>query len=287
MIILADDVLQTIKTVHISVPWKFIPRYMDTIINYRLNVEIGFEAEELDQVGRSEFKAVAKQLQKISCGITLHAPFWDLCPGSLDPLIRQVTGLRLHQFFDLVNVFQPIQVVCHTGYDPAHHQGLREVWLEKSAALWEPLIVRAENANVPIVLENVWEKDPEFHVELLRRMDSPWFGFCLDVGHQNCFSNTSLGTWLHSLADHLKELHLHDNDGGLDDHLPIGRGNIDFLLLFQFLRQREIRPLLTLEPHREEHLQESLNGLRSVLAQQSLGPASMPLYEHTGSEPWR
>lgn len=274
MIELAVDKLSILRSVHVNVPWKFIPRYIDTIVNYRLNVEIGFEAAELDQVNRSEFKGIAKRLQKLSCGITLHAPFWDLCPGSVDPLIRQVSSLRLHQFFDLVDVFEPLQVVCHTGYDPSHHRGQGEFWLEKSVALWEPLIVRAENSNISLLLENVWEKDPGFHLGLFRQLDSPWFGFCLDVGHQNSFSGTSLQTWVHSLADYLRELHLHDNDGTCDAHLPIGQGGIDFLFLFEFLQDRGIKPLLTLEPHKEEHLQESIDGLHGVLSQMTSQPAS-------------
>jgi len=286
MIALDDDKLPIIRSVHINVPWKFIPRYIDMIIDHRLNVEIGFEAAELDQVNRSEFKAIAKRLQKLSCGITLHAPFWDLAPGSLDPLIRQVTSLRLHQFFDLVSIFEPVQIVCHTGYDPSHHQGQTEFWLDKSLALWEPLIIRAENSKVPILLENVWENDPGFHLGLLRQIDSPWFGFCLDVGHQNSFSETDLQTWVRSLADYLRELHLHDNDGTCDAHLPIGQGNIDFLFLFEFLQNRGIKPLLTLEPHTEEHLQESIEGLHFVLSQMTLEPAPVPMGKYERNALW-
>jgi sugar phosphate isomerase/epimerase len=61
------------------------------------------------------------------------------------------------------------------------------------------------------------------------------------------------------------ELHLHDNDGSGDAHLPVGQGNIDFPGLFQLLRQKQRRPLLTLEPHSQEHLTESLGGLLQVM----------------------
>jgi len=59
----------------------------------------------------------------------------------------------------------------------------------------------------------------------------------------------------------LKEIHLHDNDGNQDAHLPVGQGNIDFAVLFAFLRDVGQDPLLTLEPHHEEHFAESLEGL--------------------------
>lgn len=267
MVALTKDTQETLKLVHINVPWKVMPDYIDMVLQYQMNIEIGFAGEELDRVSRSEFKAAAARLHQRGCAISLHAPFWDLCPGSLDPLIRQVTCFRLQQFFDVVSIFEPLHVVCHAGYDPIHHRGQRQFWLEKSISVWEPLVERAEISKVPLLLENVWEQDPTFHLELLQAISSPWFGFCLDVGHQNSFSGTHLATWVESLADFLMEVHLHDNDGTADAHLPVGQGNIDFLFLFEFLRSRGIKPTLTLEPHKEEHLYESLAGLHSIFLQ--------------------
>ena len=71
--------------------------------------------------------------------------------------------------------------------------------------------------------------------------------------------------WVQTLAEFLMELHVHDNCGSHDDHLPVGQGNIDFRSLFTLLQARSIQPLITLEPHREEHLAESLAGLVKVM----------------------
>ena len=117
---------------------------------------------------------------------------------------------------------------------------------------------------IPLVLENVWEQDPELHLELLEGIRSPWFGFCLDVGHQNSFSRTTLDKWLQMTWPYLKEVHLHDNDGSFDTHLPVGLGSIDFDCLFGFLSEKKISPLLTMEPHTIEHLYESLAGLAAM-----------------------
>jgi sugar phosphate isomerase/epimerase len=46
----------------------------------------------------------------------------------------------------------------------------------------------------------------------------------------------------------------------------VGKGTIDFDFLFEFLKDRGIEPLLTLEPHKEEHLTETLAGLERILA---------------------
>jgi sugar phosphate isomerase/epimerase len=188
-----------------------------------------------------------------------------LSPGSFDPLVRHATRLRLQQFFDLLTVFRPVQVVCHTGYDSRHYRDRRTRYLENSIATWEPLVEQAERFETPLLIENVWEHDPEFHQELLSALPSPCFGFCLDVGHQHSFSTTSLDTWLRTLGDRLMEIHLHDNDGSHDYHLPIGFGTIDFDRLFAFLLENQKKPVLTLEPHTKEHLFQSLEGLDKVL----------------------
>jgi sugar phosphate isomerase/epimerase len=92
-------------------------------------------------------------------------------------------------------------------------------------------------------------------------MKSPWFGFCLDVGHQHSFSRATLDKWLHATWPYLKEVHLHDNDGSFDDHFPVGSGTIDFDYLFRFMGEKNISPILTMEPHTIEHLYETLAGL--------------------------
>jgi|WetSurMetagenome_2_1015567.scaffolds.fasta_scaffold157037_3 sugar phosphate isomerase/epimerase len=270
---LSENLQSIIKRIHINVPWSMLDRYLNLVTTEQMNVEIGFAAKDLDDASPAELKAVAARLKKRGCALSLHGPFWDLCPGSQDKLIRQVTYLRLQQFIDVVAILEPVQVVCHTGYDPYHHRGNMDSWLDRSSDIWTPLVKRVEGYGVPLLLENVWEHDPLFIVELLKRMGSNWFGFCLDVGHQNSFSKTSLATWLGSTADFLKEIHLHDNDGSEDSHLPIGQGNIDFIFLFQFLRQRGLKPLLTLEPHQENHLHESLTGLDLVFTQLTAKPA--------------
>ena len=56
-------------------------------------------------------------------------------------------------------------------------------------------------------------------------VDAYWIGICIDTGH------TALGHgpkhWIEGLAGRIITLHLHDNDGAADLHLPPGMGVID------------------------------------------------------------
>ena len=242
-------------------PWKRLPQYREMIRELRLNIELSLTGEELDTVSRKEVEREAANLCDAGCRVSMHGPFWDLNPGSTDPLIRHVARCRIGQFLDLFELFRPVRAVCHTGYDPRHHGGQTRFWIEQSLSFWEPMATRAEKSGTPLLIENVWEPVPDLHAELFQRLPSDYFGFCLDVGHRQCFSRAPLETWLHTLGGKLGEIHLHDNDGSGDLHLPVGEGSVDFETLFTFLENHSPFPLLTLEPHEDDHLTRSIKGL--------------------------
>lgn len=261
--ILLDEPLQEVlRRVHVNMPWKFINRHLEMVLKNKVNLEIGFAASELDQVERSEIVEKGEVLRAAGCFVTLHGPFWDLSPGSSDQLIRQVSLLRFQQLLDLARPLRALQVTFHTGYDPRHHGVRWDTFLDRSLRTWELIVARAEDLGIPVVLENVWEMGPEYHFDLFHRLPSPFLGFCLDVGHQHSFSKTPLRDWIEALSDFLMEIHLHDNHGKEDEHLPVGEGTIDFSLLFAMIEEKTRKPLLTVEPHTEEHFYRTLNGLR-------------------------
>jgi sugar phosphate isomerase/epimerase len=263
---LDETAAELLGTVQVHVPWRLLGRYRERFRAYRLNPEIAIDGVDLDRTETAHFSQAARDLHDRGCRVSLHGPFWDLCAGSRDPLIREVTMMRLHRFLDAAALFRPVStLVCHLGYDSRHYGQDFDGWLERSLGVWEPLARRAEREELPILLENVWEDDPAMHRAVLERVASPMLGFCLDAGHAQAFSKTPVKSWLQELSPHLWELHLHDNDGSSDSHLPIGQGGIDFAGLFGFLEGNGFYPLLTLEPHRESHVFESLEGLARVV----------------------
>jgi len=61
--------------------------------------------------------------------------------------------------------------------------------------------------------------------ELLRMTEGTEIGICLDVGHANTTGN--LDEFL-AMLPHIRNIHIHDNRGERDEHLPLGEGGIDF-----------------------------------------------------------
>ena len=252
---------KVLRRVFVNMPWNYLGQFMDLVVENRMNLELGFSAADLERCSSAEVFSAVSRVRERGGEISFHGPFWDLSSGSIDPEIRKVVEARLDSLFRLVEAVRPRQVVLHTGFDPKHHRGQRREWVENSMATFEPFVRRAERANCVLVLENVFEEGPEFHIELMEKINSPCLGFCLDSGHQHSFSQTSLDKWLQATWPHLKEVHLHDNDSSSDAHLPVGSGTIDFDRLFAFLIEKRIAPLLTVEPHTVEHLYATLAGL--------------------------
>ncbi|MCX7822402.1 MAG: sugar phosphate isomerase/epimerase [Syntrophobacterales bacterium] len=263
---------EILLVVHIGMPWKFILKYIDLLFHEGMAIEIGIGSEELDNASRREFISISEELRSRGVEYSVHGPFWDLCPGSVDPLIRNVSFIRFHQLMDVCELIHPCQVVCHTGFDPRHHREHVEEFIDRSMAFWESIAKRAEHIGTPVAIENVWEETPDIHWKILNRVGSPYLGFCLDVGHRNTFAKAPLEEWIEVLAPYLKEIHLHDNDGSEDTHFPPGTGTVDFSGLFKKLLECRVSPILTIEPHREDHFYESIRNLSKLIPPEFLKP---------------
>jgi len=254
-----------IEKVHVNVPFTMLHEtYIDLVLENRVNPEIGLDAEALDSLPDTVFAECADRLDRGGVSVTFHGPFFDLSPGSTDPDIRAVTRRRFEQVLHLVPLYHPKAVVCHAGYEKYRYGYLRASWIEKSVEIWCWFSKELNELGSRLVLENVYEQTPEDLLPLFEALVPQGVGFCLDVGHQAVFGRSSLNNWLCVLGSYLRHVHLHDNHGDMDDHLALGNGSVDLPLLFDYFREnKDIRPLVTLEPHVREALWPSLSYLEA------------------------
>jgi sugar phosphate isomerase/epimerase len=236
----------------------------DRFIQAGLNPEIGLNALDLTMNSCDRISAAAQQFRQAGRRITLHAPFADLAPGSSDPAIRAVARHRFVQMLRLLPALRPDSAVCHTGYDWRHHGYFRRQWLENSLETWVWLASEMQAIGSRLMLENVYEQNPEELREVLEPLASYGVGFCLDTGHQTAFSDATMDQWLDALLPYLGQVHVHDNRGCRDEHLAPGCGCIDFKRLFDRLAMLNRRPIVTLEINHESDLPASLECLGKI-----------------------
>lgn len=257
-----QQLLEIKKNCFFNAPWYlFKENHLDLFLAEKLQPEIGLEGTCLYDESPEEFRRIATLLKENQLACTLHAPFFDLAPGALDPFILEKTRHKLHQAFELISLFQPKSIVCHLQYEENKHGYVFDTWYSTFLATYTPLVEICRQNNVTIMFENTYERDPEVHLKVLKHFSSPHVKFCLDVGHLLAFSKTCYTTWLPTLSPWLGQLHLHDNHGATDEHLAPGQGTFNFIDFFGFLRKNKLRPLLTFEPHSEEDLRATLDYL--------------------------
>jgi len=251
---------------HVHVPWREIDLWLDQLLKRQLQPEIGFQGEDFDLLSAAELKRVAAALQEADLAVTVHAPFMDLNPGALEPIVREATRQRLEQALDAAGRLGAGLMVIHPGYDHWHYDQNPQLWLDQALPFFRKLLPAIERSGLKIAIENIFETSPESLTKLVSAIDHPLCGYCFDVGHWNLFAADSrMENWLDALADKLYHLHLHDNLGATDQHLPLGEGHIDFTPLNTFLARQPLLPTMTLEAHSAEHFERSLAALPGLL----------------------
>ncbi|SNB47675.1 Sugar phosphate isomerase/epimerase [Geobacter sp. DSM 9736] len=247
------------------VPYHLLEQNLDLILSRRINPEIHFTGESLDNLLPEQLTAVAGVLSANGIRTTIHAPFIDLNPGSVETLVREATRHRFKQVLDAADILKPEVMVFHPGYDRWRYGDSQEKWLKHSIDSWQMVIERAESIDCTIAVENIFEEDPSTLRSLLEAVDSPRLRHCFDVGHWNLFGTTSLEEWFGELGAFIAETHVHDNFGKKDDHLPIGDGIIDFDLFFSLMDRHAPTAAFTIEAHCQKDVLTALERLKSRL----------------------
>jgi len=252
------------ERLHAHLPWLRCSEFLARILELGLAPEIAFKGPELDDLPPERLAAVARQLATSGRRPTVHAPFFDLSPGAMEPLVREVTRQRLTQSLQAAHQLGAHLMVVHPGYDRWRYPKLAAAWTAHAADTLAPLVTLAARCDCRLALENIYEATPDTLLALVEHLDSPWFGHCFDIGHWRLFGEVPQEQWLAKIAPHLLHLHLHDNRGQSDDHLPVGEGVIDYAPLFRTLAAMPAAPSCTLEAHNPMELQRSLDNLNHL-----------------------
>jgi sugar phosphate isomerase/epimerase len=103
----------------------------------------------------------------------------------------------------------------------------QKFWQVNAEAI-EKWLPKAKECGVVLLSENIlWgaSADPRIIAQLVKKVDSDWFGWCFDVGHAWCCGYQP--SVLKKCAVAPMSLHIQDNDGSGDQHLIPGDGTID------------------------------------------------------------
>ncbi len=255
--------MKTKLFVHIQA--QLLPARMPFLLNRKLQPEIGCQEVDIDELDLVEMSRCATQLVDRELGNTVHAPFADFKPGSSKKQEQKKAHTMCQQSLQLASALRSRLVVFHPGIPYQATSKQQNIWLENCLTFWPEYIKQAEQRDLIITIENIYEPSADIFLDLFKELGSANFGHCFDVGHCHMFTQKPLDDWFAKLSPYIHHLHLHDNHGQCDEHLPIGAGHIDFPTFFANAKKLPKHPSMTLESHSIPELEDSLAAVQIYL----------------------
>jgi sugar phosphate isomerase/epimerase len=169
--------------------------------------------------------------------ITIHLPYSDLNLASMNRPIWEETLRQMKKCLSLASDFSRL-AVAHPGHlSPLGSQMPDKAWEQNILGLQEicdhaaelDMMVAVENM---VNIEALFGRTPEELVGIIENVGRDNLGFVFDVGHAN--TNGNVDQFL-KLKDLMVHAHLHDNMGRRDEHLPLGKGTVDWQIVIDRL----------------------------------------------------
>lgn len=190
---------------------------------------------------------------------TMHGPFFDMSPGSIDRQINALVMARYRHALDIAAELAAQTIVFHANFIASLRTAdYRDGWTRRNVAFFSELAPYAAERGVTIAIENMWEFDPAIIVDVLRGVNHPALRACLDVGHANLFSAMPFEDWLAVVGPYLAHVHVNNNDGLVDVHRALADGVLDYARVLPQLRAQAPEATMTLEMDTVTDMEASL-----------------------------
>jgi len=168
--------------------------------------------------------------------LQVHAPLSDINIASFSEKVREASISEVVETVKMAAGLGVEMVTFHPGHlSPVAHLDPGRIRTLTVDAVRR--IARAgQDGGIPLAIENMPKtrmtafKGPS---DLLECVEGTDVGLCLDVGHANTTGN--LDDFL-AVADRVRNIHIHDNEGGWDDHLVLGAGNLPLARIVSALK---------------------------------------------------
>lgn len=202
------------------------------------HIELMIDGQGWDSV-RGEMEETADLLKEKPVTYTVHMPVWDVNLTCQNAVMREAVKELIRESIVFASRLGASYVVIHPGF---HRCPLFDREREKELAKESMLELLDFNRRYGMLLlvENVGVHGsslftPEEFTSFLNDMPSET-GYLLDIGHAHV-NRWDICKMISDLKGRLYAVHLHDNHGTSDEHLPMGEGTVDWDSVFEAIRQ--------------------------------------------------
>ncbi|MCL7415180.1 MAG: sugar phosphate isomerase/epimerase [ANME-2 cluster archaeon] len=233
-------------------------------------VDMGFTGWEMVCDGRQgpdelDIKEIAAILDTTDLTLTVHLPFSDLNLASLNEPIWSETLHQMTEWIQLVAPYTKLAVV-HPGHLSPLGMQIPDLAWQRNIQGLQQLCDHAARFDMTIGVENMVKMDfilgkyAEEMLGMIESVDRDNLGMTFDVGHAN--TNNAVPSFLDKCLGATVHVHLHDNVGRRDEHLPLGEGSVDWATVTGKCAKLDVRYVL--ESRTFEAAQQSLDYLRAL-----------------------
>lgn len=157
----------------------------------------------------------------------VHAPIADLNLGSPWEKMRKHSVDELLLLIDICERLNVPVITIHPGSAIAYGDEVKARVREKTKESLREIDRHIEGMSVKVAIENMppgsWSICYDM-AELASVTEGTRIGVCFDAGHANAAG--TIGSFLLD-RERIVNVHLHNNDGSSDQHLPLDKGTMD------------------------------------------------------------
>ena len=220
-----------------------------------------------------DIEEISKLLKKYNITLGYHAPYRDFNLSSINPHTQRNCINQIKEIIELTRDIGGEYVNIHLGYIPDYYPEIAKAKARENCLKSVKEIAKfASELEVKLCIENDPHKQNMLqfgeHIqtltEIINEVDAPiWV--TLDIGHANT-SKLDIFKFIEVFNEKLYVIHIHDNDGTADSHLPPGKGNINFEKIIKTLSMIKNDLIFVFEMKEEKDIYESKEKFLSLIS---------------------
>jgi sugar phosphate isomerase/epimerase len=233
--------------------------------------EIFMEGSFFQNTSEESLKKIATQLREYPLGYSVHPPMYDVNLASGNESIRQNSLREYQRALTFARELRASHIVVDPGVVHLPVFNKSEA-IERARKSILELLLHAERYSVVLGIENIGHQGKELfsqeeYKEFVSSFDHTLIQCVIDTGHAH-LNRWNLAQLFQEVVGRVVAVHVNDNTGRLDNHLPIGEGTINWAELFSAWKRYEKVPDLVLEYNIKTEIEQMLE--HKVMIEQKL-----------------
>jgi len=217
-------------------------------------------------------KAIKDIINSFNFKYCVHAPYIGINLASMNHILTKASEKTTLKSIAFAADIDAKMIVSHVGrLSRDYPKEMITKSLKNTIPCLRNMTNASKNHGIVFTIENDHRSNDRilagYPEQLMFLIEKTGCTFTLDVGHANTL--TKIENFIDTLAEHIVNVHLHDNDGKQDTHLSLGKGNINFSAVLAKLRKIEYAGPLIVEVHSSAGLKESVTLLRHTVGERT------------------